>query len=217
MSFHGTIWTIVSGGWVALQMARQITEITRRDLGGVLARIDWWGRLEEIAFLFRLYPLDDLPSYDPRYKTAEQDIYQHRISNSDWPRDWVFSDERFGLANGDDEDLLRFLTEMLHPAVRREDESESIIEEINPLLRADGYQIVQNGSISGRPKYAWERVDAEPSSFHKHFTKNIAPLIATISELAQQDGSDLEVEVLRKGQANLGRAAQKVIHSPLGK
>jgi hypothetical protein len=121
------------------QMATQISDITRRDLREVLAKIKWWGRLGEPEFLQRLYALDDLPSLDPRYKTAEQDIYQHRINNEDWPNDWVFTDDRFGMGNGEDEELLRFLTEMLHPAVRHEREAEEIIERLNPLLRADGY------------------------------------------------------------------------------
>lgn len=38
-------------------MARQISEITRRDLWEALAEVRWWGRLDEIEFLKRLYPL----------------------------------------------------------------------------------------------------------------------------------------------------------------
>lgn len=106
-------------------MAKQITEITKRDLREMLENVDWWGRLEETEFLSRLYSIDELPSSDGRYKTAEQDMWQHRINNADWPKDWVFSDDRFGLSDGGDEDLLRFLTEMLHPAVRKESDSES--------------------------------------------------------------------------------------------
>jgi AbiJ-like protein len=62
--------------------SKQISEITKRDLREVLAKIKWWERLEETTFLERLYLLDEMPSYDPRYKTAEQDIYQHRMNNS---------------------------------------------------------------------------------------------------------------------------------------
>src|SRR5688572_14536994 len=140
-------------------MSKQFSEITKRDLREVLSRINWWGRLEETTFLKRLYPLDDMPSTDPRYETAEQDIYQHRLNNNDWPDDWVFTDDRLGLESGEDEELLRFLTEMLHPIVRDERESVEILQMLNPLLRADGYQIAPNGTISGRPTYGWEKVD----------------------------------------------------------
>jgi hypothetical protein len=169
----------------------------------VLAKIKWWGRLEETTFLERLYSLDEMPSYDSRYKTAVQDIYQHRMNNSDWPDDWVFTDDRFGMGNGEDEELLRFLTEMLHPVVRDERESEEIIERLNPLLRADGYQIAPNGAISGRPTYGWERVDTKATSFNKHFTKDIAPLVATVTELVREDGGEMERRVLQEGRASL--------------
>lgn len=184
-------------------MARQISDITRRDLREAVADVAWWGRLDEIEFLRRLYPLAELESHDGRYTDAEGDIFQHRVNNSDWDNDWIFSDDRFGLDKGDDEDLLRFLTEMLHPAVRQPTESEAIIERINPLLRADGYQIVKGGAISGRPTYAWQNVDSETPSADQGFTKDLAPLIATVSELAKADGSDLEQQILGSAQARL--------------
>lgn len=113
---------------------KNITEITRRDIldiinGGYrppddmfLSYISWHGRLEEIAFLKRLYDLKSLPSYDGRFKTAEGDIYQHRVNNNDWDDDWVFQDDRFGLFEGEDELLLNFICEMFHPIVRREEQ-----------------------------------------------------------------------------------------------
>lgn len=184
-------------------MARQITEITRRDLREALSDVAWWGRIDEVEFLSRLYSLHELPSHDERYNDAEGDIFQHRINNNDWDNDWVFTDDRFGLANGEDEDLLRFLTEMLHPAVRRPEESEAVIEKINPLLTADGYQIVKRGAISGRPTYAWQQLELDTSPVNVHFTKNLTPLITTVSELAKEDGSELEQEVLKKADAKL--------------
>lgn len=184
-------------------MSRQISEVTKRDIRELLATFKWWGRLEEVTFLERLYRLNEMPSYDFRYDTAEQDIYQHRVDNSDWPDGWVFADGRFGIADGEDEELLRFLTEMLHPIVRDESESEDIVGRLNPLLRADGYQIAPNGAISGRPTYGWERVDTKAPSFNKHFTKDIAPLIATVRELARADGGVLEQRALQEGRASL--------------
>ena len=184
-------------------MAKHITEITRRDLFEVLANVRWSGRLEETEFLRRLYDLDEMPSHDRRHKTATEDIVQHRVANNDWADDWVFSDARFGPSQGDDEELLRFLTEMFHPAVRSESDSELIVERINPLLRADGYQVIQSGAISGRPKYGWERVDVSVASFNKHFTKDIAPLLATLCELATQEGNSLETAILTEGTASL--------------
>lgn len=103
-----------------ITVASRITDITRRRLIEGLANTAWYGTLNDVEFLDRLYDLDTLPTTDPRssqFPTAHEDIIQHCVANVDWPNDWIFDDERFGLADSDDA-LLRFLTEMLHPAVR---------------------------------------------------------------------------------------------------
>ena len=143
----------------------RITEITRRDLIDLLtaAPISWSGRLTEVEFLNRLYNLDALPSTDDRYETAAADIYQHRVNNYDWADEWVFYDPRFNLERGPDEQLLRFIAEMLHPAViRAADEAAQVLGSLNELLRPDGWELVSTSSISGRPIYHGQRRD----SFH---------------------------------------------------
>jgi AbiJ N-terminal domain 3 len=58
--------------------------------------------------------------------------------NDDWPDTWIFTDERFGLADND-EALPRFLTEMLHPAVRTDPaEVERLHTFLNSVLVHDG-------------------------------------------------------------------------------
>src|SRR5208283_5038559 len=100
--------------------SNKITQITR---GGILDAISlepvsWSGRLEEGAFLSRLFDLENLPSTDRRYATASMDIWQHRVMNSDWSADWVFYDPRFNIFHGPDEQFLRLICEMVHPVVR---------------------------------------------------------------------------------------------------
>ncbi len=79
------------------------------------------GRFEEIPFFSRIYNLEEMPSYDSRYKNALGDISCH-MRWGDYEDDfWFLTDERFQLRHGDgDEPLLRFICEMLHPAVRNE-------------------------------------------------------------------------------------------------
>jgi hypothetical protein len=81
--------------------------------------------------------------------------------------------------------------------------SETLLETINPLLRADGYEIVPNGAISGRPIDGWRRVSPGIVAPYKHFTKDIRPLVSTVSELARQDGDELEQAVLQQANAKL--------------
>ena len=121
---------------------KAITEVTRRALIDEInvARLNWAGRLEEQAFLARLYDLSSMPSRDPRFSDAGGDIWQHRVNNLDWDDDWVFYDTRFDLMHGPDEQLLRFLCETVHPAVRPvTSDADQYVELYNKHLRADGY------------------------------------------------------------------------------
>lgn len=133
-----------------------ITNITRRDLIDEIniSRMHWCGRLSEPDFLARLYDLTSMRSKDHRYSNAYDDIYQHQVNNYDWESDWVFTDSRFNLMHGSDEELLAFLCETVHPAVRSDrDDVDRYVEVYNRHLRPDGYQLHIVNDISGRPIY----------------------------------------------------------------
>jgi hypothetical protein len=136
---------------------RRISQVTRRDIFDFL-RTDggpWWGRMDEVAFLARLYDLEKLPSTDSRFSTASRDIHQHRVNNYDWDDDWVFSDSRFQLASGPDEVLLSFLAQVVHPLVQPSAErSAEVVAELNRLLAPDGWMLKPHKQMSGRPVYA---------------------------------------------------------------
>lgn len=162
----------------------KITEITRRDIIDIIRsgcagtyeerKFDdyereyfeeipceysmcYYGRLTELEFLSRVYDLKSMPSTDSRFKNAEGDIRQHTINNDDWDENWVFSDPRFQLNSGSDESLLKFLCQMFHPIVRREDQPwAEILKVINQLLRYDGYELYEENHISGRAIYGWK-------------------------------------------------------------
>lgn len=153
-----------------------ITELTRQDIIDFVSEYDpapfesaaaimfntpaprlgwtWWGRLDELQFLSRIYDLDALPSQDPRYQTAREDIQQHRNNNDDWDNAWPFNYPPFELETSD-ERLLAFLAEALHPAVRADrDEVEQIRSALNKMLRRDRHELVPHGQVSGRPIFA---------------------------------------------------------------
>lgn len=162
---------------------KNITEITRRELFNIIQEgfykdvetlayvphydkympsfetvkvyMPYYGRFTEIEFLDRLYHLEELPSKDHRYKNAKGDIYCHTVSFDDWPEFWFLDDDRFELKEGcDDEPMLKFLCEMLHPAVREEGSPwREYLERINELLRQDGYELYAAYKISGRDIY----------------------------------------------------------------
>lgn len=155
---------------------KKITEVTRRDIFSlfkdgldIVVFLDeervsykYYGRLSEIVFLKRIYALDAMPSYDGRFKNAEEEIVQHTINNSDYEDGWVFEDERFGLLNGADEILLKFLCNVFHPAVRVERGYwKEFLDSINELLHKDGYELYPESKISGRDVYGWRIYDPE--------------------------------------------------------
>src|SRR5215203_558323 len=120
----------------------QISRQTRKDILDVLAveNVQWSGRLDEVAFLSRLFDLRAMQSKDYRFSNAEQDIRQHRVSWNDGPDDWVFSDDRFNLIGSSDELFLNFLLEMVHPVVRPDAaESTRLVQAFNEALEADGF------------------------------------------------------------------------------
>jgi hypothetical protein len=119
--------------------------------------------LDEIEFLGQLYDLNALPSNDPRHTTADEDIVRHRIANLDWDDDWVFSDQRFQLADGPDRTLLDFLALIAHPLVRPDTEQAArLVASLNVLLTLDGWELRTDSFMSGRPIYSPSRAVSGP-------------------------------------------------------
>jgi hypothetical protein len=187
---------------------RQISEVTRRDLLDVIQEgfagketvqrntadygcidveedihiyMPFYGRLTAIEFLDRLYHLEDMPSTDHRYKNAKGDIYCHTVSFNDWPEFWFLDDERFELIDGfEDEPILKFICEMLHPAVREEDGSwKEYLKKFNELLQPDGYEIYASYRISGRDIYKARKYVEQDVAFNESqlFTARYKELI----------------------------------------
>jgi hypothetical protein len=156
-------------------MAQRITAITRRDLVDAIFEAEalYYGRLEEVEFLSRIWDLDSMPSTDSRFENATGDIWQHTVNNDDWGMDWIFTDPRFNLMSGDDETLLRFLCESLHPVVRSDvADGNALCQMYNKFLKHDGFQISERTRISGKPVYAGRYVGSL-----------IAPGLATAKEI----------------------------------
>ena len=136
-------------------MANKITHITRRNIFDFIQVEGYWwsGCLSEIDFLSRLFDLEQMESYDGRFKNAVGDIWQHRINNpSDWEDNWIYNDKRFNLLNCDDSIFLSFLCEMIHPLVRTDlSEVNRMLHIFNENLKNDNYEIIEKSRISERP------------------------------------------------------------------
>lgn len=147
----------------------KITEVTKRDIKdifGIGIEIDGFfdvrtlkyyfcGRLHEVDFLNRLFNLKEIKALDKRFKNAEEEISYHS-HNDDYSYDWIFCDPRFRLMSCKDEDYLRFICEIFHPAVRKEDaEWNILLDHVNYYLRNDGYELYPYKKISNKDIFSW--------------------------------------------------------------
>ena len=108
----------------------------------------WYGSLDEVQFLSRIWDLASLPTTDTRFTDAEGDIWQHCINNHDWEIDWIYGDARFGLLDGQPSEFLQFLAQCVHPRVRRDaDETERLVRFFNDCLRPVGYELIVSDSL----------------------------------------------------------------------
>ena len=140
--------------------------MVRRDLfdAMIVARVNWSGRFDEASFLARVFPLDKLPSHDSRLSNMRSDIQQHRNNWQDWEDDWVYHDGRLDLVGCPDATLLKFLTEMLHPAVQQDQgHVHEILDLLNPILSRAGWELVPSGQeLGGHSLYiGTERLSGE--------------------------------------------------------
>jgi hypothetical protein len=176
----------------AFETVNRISEITKRDISDLFKNgidipdlwetqrvtYNYFGRLEEIEFLKRLYDLKSIPSLDLRFPDAEGDIWQHTVNNSDYPFCWVFEDERFQMKNGSDEVYLKFICEIFHPAVRFEKGYwKEFLDEINRLLRNDGYELYPAKKISNRDVYGWRIFQPEANKMFIPYSQRNAKAI----------------------------------------
>jgi predicted ATPase len=135
----------------------EISETTKREIFDILTinQVEIYGKLTEVEFLKRIYILSELPSTDGRYKNAEGDIIQHTVNNDDWPSNWIINDNRFGLIYGSDQVFIKFICELLHPAVREdENEIKTLFQLFNESLYAENWELYEIKKISNKPVFS---------------------------------------------------------------
>jgi len=158
----------------------KITEITRQGIFNLFkkgyteygfsndsytVRYPYYGRLEEIEFIKKLYPLDKMDSDSPNKHGIEWEIRQHTINNDDWNFGWIFDDSRFELLKGSDVLFLNFLCAVFHPENRDENESwMQYLNKINYLIKIDGFELYESGAISKKSVYSWRQISPEESA-----------------------------------------------------
>lgn len=140
-------------------------------------------------FLNRLYMLDALPSTNPSFDSMAEQVFHHTEANEDFDPDWVFDDKRLDL--DDDQRLLRFLAETLHPEVVRDRAGvDGDAAKINALLAPDGFEIFPASSMSGRPVFSFRPTTPRQPPNGDFPSSLIAGLSSVIPGLTTSTGID---------------------------
>lgn len=124
------------------------------------------GQMGVAEFVRKVYPkASNMPTTDRRFgmTTAIDDIRHHMERNEDWGFEQLFY-SYLDFLKIDDEDFKYFLTQYVHPSIRRfriNDECEKIpfsnavcVEAINKYLTVDGFELKQTSSIADMPIYS---------------------------------------------------------------
>jgi hypothetical protein len=171
MKRRKNIMVVISLGNISNVTRREIFELFKKGIKEDSWLIEetiyypYYGRLENVDFLKRLYDLSSWESQDSRVTNAEEEITMHTY-NGDYSDNWIFDDERFHLIDETDNVFLDFLCEVFHPEVRDENkEWEKYLEKINSLLQEDGYELIASSKISGRDVFSWRTYIKKPDMY----------------------------------------------------
>ena len=130
-----------------------ISELTRRNIIDYLLirKYSFYGRLNLIEFLKRIWDLSSMPSTDRRFKDAGGDINQHMINNCDWDCDYLLC-KYLNLLECEEGTFLKFIETCLHPVVLSDEKQvEETLLEFNIFLEQEGYRLEASSQMAGRP------------------------------------------------------------------
>lgn len=138
-----------------LRWSLEITEVTRRQIVDYLIAKEkpYWGKLDVLEFLGRIWDLEEIPATDHRQITAYWDIHRHYLTFSDWDDHYLLY-TYFNLLRCDSAIFLKFLENCVHPIVLPDkDDVNEVLTALNSFLGKDGYVLREVSRISMKPVY----------------------------------------------------------------
>ena len=128
----------------------QVSTLTRRRIFALFDGEPLCPEYDELEFLEQIWPLAAMPPvYDGGRddRSLREDIIQHTIRNDDWTNRELL--EHLGLLAGSKALLFRFFEAAVHPTAVTDEVQRRRVEQINELLRHDGYRLQRCGRLSG--------------------------------------------------------------------
>ncbi|MEY2372178.1 DUF559 domain-containing protein [Lysinibacillus capsici] len=125
-----------------------ISEITKKEILKTLyslGKIE--GELEVIEFLKRIWDLNKRDNHWIDYD-EEQEIWNNRVQNNNWDDRYLY-EVHLKILNEPMFIFKKFIEQVVHPTVRKNENQETYIKNLNKNLIKDGYKFINESSISG--------------------------------------------------------------------
>jgi len=132
--------------------APHLSPLTRRKIISCLSEQGLSLDIPEIEILSRIWPIDGInaPDYS-RENTMRDYLARHTVSFHDLSTKDVL--EELGLLTCSNALVFRLIEQCVSPETRSPEAQKEIVEELDALLRPDGYTLVPTGKMSGYPLY----------------------------------------------------------------
>lgn len=164
-------------------------QIKKQILDLIIATPSFLGKYDDydgvLTFLNKIWNLREMPSTDPRYKTAYEDAHQHLVNNKDWDTEYLFVD-RFKLLDGDENYFILFIEAMVNPITRKtKDEIIQFVSKINLILQSTGFKLILTDYFEELPVYKYKD-SAELSDLPIDIIANNIPIYLEGNEIHKQ-------------------------------
>ncbi|MDD2732643.1 MAG: hypothetical protein PHF56_01780 [Desulfuromonadaceae bacterium] len=148
---------------LTVHVDQRITDITRRDLLKALNRLDTlFGDFELFEGLNIIsseqLSYEGLDNYLNFLPSLAKEIEQHYIRNDDISNEDLLI--KCGALVCSQTRFIAFLEKLLDPVIRRGDEQAHLARSLNSVMKADGFNAVVAGDVSGHPIYKVQRMAA---------------------------------------------------------
>jgi very-short-patch-repair endonuclease len=143
-----------------------VGEITRRDVAKCFGD-DLCGEQDVVDIVRKLFPIDTMGSDFFSGRSLAREIEQHMIRNpGDWSVEFLF--DQIGALTCSRDRFSRLIEAALHPLGRRGPGQTALVDELNGVLRRDGYSLSVVAEESGYPIYKVVPLGRGPTGLPKN-------------------------------------------------
>lgn len=133
--------------------------VRRELLNWIVSNPDIEGKLQNFhTFVSQVWDLQSITIklFDGSHCTADEFILQHMVRNDDITYQECLEDYLDFMYVSDDV-ICKFLEKLVDPNTRYDYEQETYVADINRIIGASGFRLVQNGNLAGNPIFKIER------------------------------------------------------------